>query len=159
MTDSVRLLIVEDHAMVADALTSMFAQAGGIDIVGVCGTGGEAITLAEQLQPHVVCMDNLLPDARGTDVSAEICQRWPTIKVVMLTASDDNRVLADAVQAGCVGFLTKGTSRAADLIDAIKRAALGEVVLPPSVVSRLLTHMRRGPRATRRGAGNHPDRE
>jgi DNA-binding NarL/FixJ family response regulator len=141
----VRLLIVEDHAMVADGLEAVFDLADDIDLVGIARTAADAMRLAEARQPHVICMDQVLPDGRGTEVTAAIRLRWPHIQVVMLTASDDDRVLGDAIEAGCVGFLTKGACRGPVLVDAVRRAALGEVVLPASLVARLLPRLRSVP--------------
>lgn len=129
--------------MVAAGLAAVLGQAEDLDLIGTAVSVAEAIQLAEQHLPDVVCMDFVLPDGRGTDAAAEIRRRWPTINVVMLTGSDDDKVLASAVDAGCVGFLTKGTGQTADLLDSLRRAAQGEISLTPDQLRRLVPRLRR----------------
>lgn len=148
MTEPIKVVVVEDHPMVAAGLLALLEPVPDLQVVADVRSVREALAAVERLQPHVVCMDHELPDGTGVEATREIRRRWPTVQVVMLTASDDDQVLAEAMEAGCSGFLTKGAGRVEQLLVALRGAAAGEITLSPALLGRLLPHLRRN--------GSHP---
>ncbi len=138
----IRVLIVDDHELVADSLRRLLSDEEDIEVVAAVGTGADALTAAEEYGPDVVLMDFQLPDADGTDVAARLKERHPESKVVMVTGYADHMVLARALEAGCSGFVTKQQA-AATAISAVRAASVGESVIEPALLSRLLPHLRR----------------
>ncbi|MFZ0666560.1 MAG: response regulator transcription factor [Acidimicrobiales bacterium] len=134
----IRLLIVDDHEMLADSLHLVFAGCPDIEVVGVVGTVGDAVAGALKLHPDVVLMDYHLPDGDGVAAVTQIKQNDPAIQLVMLTGSgEDERLARRAFEAGCSGFLSK--SRSVDDLLAIVRAAHeGEVLITPAMLLKLL---------------------
>lgn len=145
----IRVLIVDDHEMVAQGLSEVLAAEEDIDVVGRAGTVRDAERMAAQLSPDVVVMDYRLPDGDGLTATASIRERDPDTAVVMVTASDHDTVVAAAVQAGCAGFVTKDRA-AKDVVAAVRTAARGEAGFPAAVLARLVT--RGQPAARPKGA-------
>jgi DNA-binding NarL/FixJ family response regulator len=134
------ILIVEAHAMVADGLASVLAAEQDFRIVGTAWTARDAERLVAALDPDVVVLDARLPDDDGTAVAARIRARHPRTRVVVISATDSQRIAIAAVEAGCSGFLSKG-SRAAELAHALRRAHAGEAVIDPATMARLLPRL------------------
>ena len=103
---STRLLIVDDHVVVREGLTQMFAAVSGIEVVGVAADGRRAVSQADQLRPDVVLMDIEMPDVDGVEATRRITATHPAARVVILTASDDHRI-QDALRAGAAGYVLK----------------------------------------------------
>ena len=141
-TGSVCVLIVDDHRMFAESLARLLSDEDGIDVVGLAATASEAVDLATRLHPRVVLMDYKLPEQDGVAITAEIKQRDPEVMVVMLTGLTDERILLDAIEAGCSGFLTKDRA-AAEVADAVRAAAAGEALISPALLARLLPKLNR----------------
>ncbi len=139
---AVGVLIVDDHRMFAESLARLLSDEVGIDVLGLAATGSEALELACRLQPGVVLMDYQLPDRDGVAVTAEIKRREPRVMVVMLTGMTDDRILLDAIDAGCSGFLTKDRA-AAEVAEAVRAAAAGEALISPALLARLLPKLNR----------------
>ncbi len=137
----IRLLIVDDHNLFRHGLIRILSDYVELQIVGQAANGREAVALAEQLQPDVVLMDVNMPLLSGPDAVRQMRARFPSLPVVMLTVSERDEDLFDAIQAGAAGYLLKNTS-AAELIDALQRAQAGEAILAPSMAARLLEEFR-----------------
>jgi len=103
---STRLLIVDDHVVVREGLTQMFAAVSGIEVVGVAADGRQAVSQAGQLRPDVVLMDIEMPDVDGVEATRRITATHPAARVVILSASDDHRI-QDALRAGAAGYVLK----------------------------------------------------
>ncbi|MDH4278250.1 MAG: response regulator transcription factor [Acidimicrobiia bacterium] len=101
---AIRLLIVDDHEVVALGLRSLIEDEPGITVVGIVGSAAEAVTSARRLKPDVALVDFRLPDGTGADATRLIGQLDPAPQVVMITSVADRRVLALALEAGCCGF-------------------------------------------------------
>jgi DNA-binding NarL/FixJ family response regulator len=128
---SIRVLLVDDHQLLTDALAGLMRHTPDIEVVGVCSTVAE--TREALRQPLDVClMDYLLPDGTGAEATREIKRRWPTAKVVMLTAVADDETMLDAVEAGADGYLTKDRA-GAEVVNAVRAAHAGEILLPRAV--------------------------
>lgn len=136
--ERIRVLVVEDHRMFAEALVSMLAQQPGIEVVGSAGTAAAAVSESQRLQPSVVVMDYRLPDADGTAAARTIRDQSPQVKVLILTASAEESLLREVIRSGCSGIVTKGRSMV-DLVRAVRAAAAGETVIAPALLDRLAT--------------------
>ena len=140
-TDAIRILIVDDHAVVRIGLKTVLANATGFRVVGEAGTVNDAITLAVQARPDVVLMDVRLPDGSGVEACRRIKADNPDIRVVMLTSYQDEEAIVGSVMAGASGYLLKQAD-AERLIQAIRDAAAGDSSLDPRAAGTLLTQFR-----------------
>lgn len=140
-TDAIRILIVDDHAVVRIGLKTVLANATGFRVVGEAGTVNDAITLAVQARPDVVLMDVRLPDGSGVEACRRIKADNPDVRVVMLTSYQDEEAIVGSVMAGASGYLLKQAD-AERLIQAIRDAAAGESSLDPRAAGTLLTQFR-----------------
>ena len=138
---TIRVVIVDDHVMVRKGLRLMLEEAGGnIALVGDASDGRTAVTLVEQLQPDVVLMDVRMPALDGIAALKRIRAAWPHIAVIILTTYDEDDVILRSMRAGACGYLLKDTPLET-LLYAIRTAARGEMLVQPSVMARLLTHL------------------
>lgn len=129
----VRVLVVDDHQMMAQALAAALSDQPGIDVVAIAGTASDGTRLAAQTTPDVVVMDYRLPDGDGVEATARIRRASPTTAVVMVTASSHETVISSAIEAGCVGFVTKDRA-IQDVVAAVHAAARGDVAFPASAL-------------------------
>jgi DNA-binding NarL/FixJ family response regulator len=134
----IRVLVVEDHRMFAEALSAMLATQPGIEVVGSVGTAAGAVAEARRLAPTVVLMDYRLPDGEGTAAARTIRDERPATRVLILTASAEEALLREVIRAGCSGIVTKGRS-VHDLVRAVRAAANGETVIAPQLLERVLS--------------------
>jgi DNA-binding NarL/FixJ family response regulator len=128
----IRVLFVEDHQLLAEALSAMLAREPDIEVVGVAGSVAQAKELARE-RLDVVLMDYRLPDGTGAEATRAIKARWPVARVVMLTAVKDDETVLESIQAGADGYLTKDRA-ADDVVQAVRAAYAGETLLPRSVI-------------------------
>ncbi len=134
---TIRLLLVDDHAVVRSGLRMLLETEPEFEIVGEAGTAREALAALAGLTPEVVLMDIGLPDMSGIEVTKQIKASWPAIAVVALTIHEDEEYFFNMIQAGASGYIPK---RAApeELLTAIRTAAAGEVYLYPSLAKLLV---------------------
>ena len=128
----IRVLFVEDHQLLADALSAMLAREPDMTVVGVAGSVAEAKAMARE-RIDVALMDYRLPDGTGAEATRAIKARWPLARVVMLTAIKDDETVLESIQAGADGYLTKDRA-ADDVVQAVRAAYAGETLLPRSVI-------------------------
>lgn len=140
----VSVLIIDDHRLFAQALAQALAEEPAIAIAGTAGSLAEGLAAVRGGPVDVVLLDHRLPDGTGLDGIAAIRQIAPHAAVVMVTATEDDRVLLRAVEAGCAGFITK-SGDLDDLQQAVLRAAAGEATISPALLTRLLGRLSRGP--------------
>ncbi|MGN6609727.1 MAG: response regulator [Jatrophihabitans sp.] len=135
-----RVLIVDDHKLFAQALSAALEQEPGIVTTGIAENLAAALDAVTRTPVDVVLLDYRLPDATGVEGVGRLVEAAPGIAVVMVTASEDERVLLAAVEAGCAGFVSK-TADMADIHTAVRKAAAGEPTIAPSLLPRLLSRL------------------
>jgi DNA-binding NarL/FixJ family response regulator len=136
-SEHVRVLIVDDHELVAKGLASLLSDLDDVEVVGLADSSKLAIDRVASLHPRVVLMDYRLGDRDGIETTKEIRARFPDTEVVMLTASTDQTVLAGALDAGCCGFLDKNAPLE-DLAAAVHAAAEGEAYFSREILNKLV---------------------
>ncbi len=138
---SIRVLLVDDHAVVLNGLRMFLGLDPELEVVGQATNGAEAVTQAHALRPDVVLMDLLMPVMDGITATAVIRRELPDVEVVALTSVLEDDKVIGAIRAGAIGYLLKDTE-ADELRRCIKAAAAGQVQLSPQVVERLLSEVR-----------------
>jgi NarL family two-component system response regulator LiaR len=138
---TIRILIVDDHAVVRQGLRMFLSLDGELEIVGEAVDGRQAVALARQLQPDVVLMDLLMPVMDGVTAIGILRREVPEAEVVALTSVLEDNAVIGAIRAGAIGYLLKDTE-ADELIRAIKAAANGQVQLSPKAAARLMREVR-----------------
>jgi DNA-binding NarL/FixJ family response regulator len=133
---TVTVLLVDDHAMVAESFRRVLSSLGDVDVVGVAETACEGVALALELRPDVVLMDYVLPDANGATAARAILAQVPDAKILILSGSDYSSVAIAAVDAGCVGYLEKRVPLD-KLVSAVHAAAAGEAILSRDELQRI----------------------
>jgi NarL family two-component system response regulator LiaR len=133
----IRVLLVDDHAVVREGLRTFLELQDGIEVVGEAGDGSEGVAAAERLRPDVVLMDLVMPRLDGVGAMRELRRRLPGTRVIVLTSFTDEEKLLPALQAGAAGYLLKN-AEPAELARAVRAAAAGEAVLDTGVAARLL---------------------
>jgi NarL family two-component system response regulator LiaR len=136
-TKPIRVLIVDDHAMVRKGLTSFLKNEPLLDVVGEARDGQEAILACTQFQPDVVLMDLVMPELGGVAATCTIHQRWPAVQVIALTSFQEKELVQDALQAGAISYLLKNVS-GEELVEAIRQAYCGRPTLSPEAVQALI---------------------
>lgn len=138
MSAMIRVFLVDDHEVVREGLSSALKNAPGIDVVGDCGDGKEAVRLVRSLQPDIVLMDIEMEDLDGIQAAQIIHTQSPHTRVIMLTTFADQGRIQQALAAGASGYLLK-TASLTTIISKIRAAYEGEAVLSPEV-EQVLTH-------------------
>ena len=136
MTDPIRLLIVDDHAVVRQGLRMLLTQRYGIEVVGEAGDGETAVTLASELRPDVILMDLVMPGMDGREAISQMRTEDPRARVLVLTSLGSESHMAAAVRAGAAGFLSKDSSPD-DLVNAIQGVYRGQLVIPVHMMAAL----------------------
>ncbi len=137
----VRLLIADDHPVVRDGLSGMFASDPGFEVLGEAADGAEALRLAQALRPDVILMDLRMPGMDGVTAIGELARLGVPARVLVLTTYDTDSYVLPAIEAGATGYLLKDAPRD-ELLRAVRAAAHGEAVLAPSVAARLMSRFR-----------------
>jgi DNA-binding NarL/FixJ family response regulator len=141
VSDPIRLLVVDDHPVVRDGLTGMFAREPGFEVVGEASDGAQAVRLAKALRPDVILMDLRMPGTDGLTAITELARQGIGARVLVLTTYDTDADVVPAIEAGATGYLLKDAPPA-ELVRGVRAAARGEAVLAPSVAARLITRVR-----------------
>ncbi|MEO7746012.1 MAG: response regulator transcription factor [Actinomycetota bacterium] len=137
-SERIRVLVADDHALYRRGLEMVLGQEDDIEIVGEAGDGAEAIARAEELLPDVVLMDIRMPRRSGIEACTAIKDVVPSTKIVILTISDEESDLYEAVRAGANGYLLKDVP-GEEIADGIRAVVGGQSLISPSMASKLLT--------------------
>ncbi len=138
---SIRILLVDDHAVVRQGLKMFLGLDPDLEVVGEAENGEEAIRLTRKLNPDVILMDLLMPVMDGITATASIRRDFPETEVIALTSVLEDEAVMKAMRAGAIGYLLKDT-QAEELRRAIKAAAAGQVQLSPQAAARLMREVR-----------------
>lgn len=145
-----RILLADDHKMVREGLRVLLDSEPGMHVVGEAASGNEVLRRAGELKPDVVVMDLSMPQLNGLQATELLRTRHPAIKVVVLTAHEDESYLSQLCKAGVAGYVLK-RSAGDDLIQAIRMAAKGQVYLEPALAAKALARQ-----VARPSAGQEP---
>lgn len=137
----IRVLVVDDHQMMAEGLRAAVASEPGLEVIGVARDIPEARSLANQLEPDVVLMDYSLPSGTGFETSQMLKQDHPGVKIIILTGHRDDTLVVRAVEMGLDGFLRK-TASIEDVIAAVRQAHAGEAVFSPRDLTLVMRQVR-----------------
>ena len=135
--NTIRLVLADDHAVTRDGLRTILKAAPDIQIVGEAQDGLEAQQLTAQLHPHILLLDLIMPGPRPAEIERWVRANCPETVTLILTAHDRNVYLAEMMEAGAVGLLRKNEVTASHLIDAIRRAARGEILFDAEQLARV----------------------
>lgn len=133
----IRVLIVDDHAMVRTGLTTFLEVSEGLELIGEAGNGAEAIRLCEQAEPDVILMDLVMPGMDGVTAIGAIKERWPGIQIIALTSFQEGEMVQEALKAGAISYLLKNVSMG-DLVRAIQEAHVGRSTMSQAAVQALV---------------------
>jgi DNA-binding NarL/FixJ family response regulator len=137
----VRVMVVDDHPMWRDAVSRDLAEAG-LDVVATAGDGEEAVRRARACSPQVVVLDLNLPGLPGVEVCRQVVAHDPAARVLVLSASGEHQDVLEAVKSGATGYLVKSAGRD-ELLDAVRRTAVGDAVFTPGLAGLVLGEFRR----------------
>jgi two-component system NarL family response regulator len=135
--DAIRVVICDDHALFRRGLSMVLEAEPGIEVVGEAEDGDAAVTAVEELAPDVVLMDVRMPKRSGIDATRAIAEAAPTTRILMLTVSDEEEDLYEAIKAGAAGYLLKEIS-IEEVAGAIRSVVSGQSLITPSMASKLL---------------------
>ncbi|MGH2705006.1 MAG: response regulator [Actinomycetota bacterium] len=137
MADSIRVMIVDDHALFRRGLQMVLEAEDGIDVVAEAGDGEEALVKAEDAMPDVVLMDVRMPKRSGIEATRSMKDVLPNAKILMLTISDEEADLYEAIKAGASGYLLKEIS-IEEVANAVRAVNAGQSLISPAMASKLL---------------------
>lgn len=140
MTAPIRVLLVDDDALMRAGLEAILSSDSGVHVVGEASDGRVAVEQVRRLQPDVVLMDIRMPEVDGIAATREVVAVSPDVRVVILTTFEDDDYIFGALTAGASGFLLKRTSPE-QLLEALRAVAAGDSLLSPSVTRRVIDRM------------------
>ncbi len=140
--ETIKVLVVDDHAVVRDGLSGMLGMQEDLTIVGEAENGLEAVGKAKELRPDVILMDLRMPQLDGVGAVERILAENPHIKVIILTTYDSDEYVFQAIKAGAKGYILKDASRD-ELVDAVRAVHRGASPLHPKVATRVLDRLAR----------------
>jgi DNA-binding NarL/FixJ family response regulator len=138
---TVRVLVVQDHPLLAEAIARVLDSQEDLSVIGIARRGDEAATLAAREKPSVVLMDFRLPDSSGPVAAARIRSAVPEAAIVFHSADESETALLDAIDAGATAYLTKSAT-ADQIVEAIRKASVGEVLIPVALFAKALARQR-----------------
>jgi DNA-binding NarL/FixJ family response regulator len=132
MSKPIRVLVVDDHAIVREGIRSLLARRKDIEIVGEAADGKRAIEAVTQLDPDVVLMDIAMPVMNGLEATREIHARFPSMRILVLTQHENKEYIMSLLRVGAVGYILK-RARSSELVDAIRAVHAEGAYLPPDI--------------------------
>jgi len=153
--DKIRLLIIDDHPMMREALITALTDEVDMEVVGEAGDGNEGIRLANVCNPNVILMDLLMPGMDGLEAMAQILETDPNARILVVTSLEDEDKILAAIQAGALGYFPKTAPRMY-LLEAIRKVADGIPYLPSGIALKLFKGIRGLKGATTKNALDEP---
>lgn len=144
MSETIRILIVDDHTIVRDGLQALLNAETGMQVVGVGADGMEAVEKARQLKPDVILLDLIMPRKDGVQATAEIKKDNPAARILILTSFAEDHQVFSAIKAGAMGYIMKDTS-SDDLIQAIRDVFQNRPALQPAIARKLMRDIQNQP--------------
>ncbi|WP_336659606.1 response regulator transcription factor [Leucobacter sp. USHLN153] len=144
--ETIRVMLVDDQELIRTGFRLVLLAEPGVEVVAEASDGAEALQAMESLEPDgcdIVLMDVRMPGMNGIDATRAVVERFPRVRVIVLTTFDLDEYATGAIRAGASGFLLKD-ARPTELVDAIRRVAAGDATMAPSVTRRLLEQLRGG---------------
>ena len=139
--DEVRVLLVDDHDLFRTGLRNLLEEHGGVQVLAEAVNGAEAVKLVRELAPDVVVMDLNMPTMSGVDATRLITAQSPLTRVIVLSISDEDADVMDAIVAGACGYLLKDSS-ITEVVTGIRSAAVGASLISPAIASKVLQRVR-----------------
>lgn len=137
MTNAIRVLLADDHVMVRQGIRQFLEESGDIDVIAEAGNGAEAIRLVEIHQPDVAILDIRMPEVTGVQATRRIKEHFPQVRVLVLTAYDDDPYVFALLQAGADGYVLK-TASSDELVHAVRTVHEGQIALTPEIASKVV---------------------
>jgi DNA-binding NarL/FixJ family response regulator len=141
-TSPVRVLVVQDHPLLASAIARVLESEDDMTVVGIARRGDQAAEMAASEKPSVVLMDFRLPDSTGPVAAGKIRSAVPDIAIVFHSADESEAALLDAIDAGATAYLTKKAT-ADQIVEAVRRASVGEVLIPVALFAKAIARQRK----------------
>jgi len=142
MLSAIRIAVIDDHPLFRESVVETLASAGNFEIVGEGATAGDALRLAQDLVPDIVLLDLRLPGG-GVQAATSIVSVCPTVRIIMLTASDSEQDVIAALRAGAQGYILKSSS-GLELVQTVRDVARGNSYVAPNLAGRLLINRGKG---------------
>lgn len=142
MTESIRVLLVDDQRLMRDGLRTLLELEPDLTVIGEGGNGQEALAAYAELQPDVVLMDVRMPGMDGVEATRQICAYWPAARVIILTTFDEDEYVFEGLRAGALGYLLKAIS-GAELAAAIRSVAAGGALIDPALTRKVVAEFAR----------------
>ncbi|MBL4651679.1 MAG: response regulator transcription factor [Flavobacteriales bacterium] len=136
--DNIKVLLVDDHQIIRDGIRALLSYTEGIEVVGECSNGLEAVDSANSEEPDVILMDINMPKINGIDATKRIVADNPECKILVLTVHDELAYISKMLHAGAIGYVLK-TANKNELITAIKSVSKGEKYFSPEVTETMLS--------------------
>ncbi len=143
MNDEIRVILADDHALVREGIRQFLEEARDIVVIGEADDGAEAMQLVAELEPDVAVLDIRMPRVTGIEATRRIKQHFPNIKVLILTAYDDDPYIRALLQAGADGYVLK-TAHADELVKAVRDIYHGTTALSPTIATKIVRQMTEG---------------
>jgi DNA-binding NarL/FixJ family response regulator len=142
MSERIRVMLVDDQKLMREGLRILLELEPDLQVVGEAGDGRAALAAYSDCQPDVVLMDVRMPGMDGVEATWRLRQRWPEVRVIILTTFDDEEYVFEGLRAGALGYLLKDVS-GEDLADAVRKVAAGGALIEPSVARKVLAEFAR----------------
>ncbi|WP_157271669.1 response regulator [Azohydromonas aeria] len=143
MTAATRVLLVDDHRLVREAIAQTLRQEPGVEVAGEAGNAANALELAASLRPDVIVMDIHLPDRSGIELAPQLQRAQPGVRIVALSAYTDKRYVIEMLRAGALGYVTKSAA-GFELVMAIRAVMAGQSYISPEVAGALVSSLHGG---------------